>query len=77
MGVGNDRQAQAWRTAVADALGFVLGGLLGLGAGQALGWDFIGTPGWGTPQILGLLLILVGMGLCRALMRRLLVGGAP
>lgn len=72
----DDKQALAWRTAVADALGFVLGGLLGLGAGQALGWDFLGTPGWALPQILGLLLILVGMGLCRALMRRVLVGRA-
>ena len=66
--------AGAWRAAVADALGFVLGGVLGLLAGRALGWDFVGAPGWGTPQILGLLLILAGMGGCRWLLRRWLLG---
>ncbi|MET0211254.1 MAG: hypothetical protein ABW220_19585 [Burkholderiaceae bacterium] len=66
--------AEAWRAAVADALGFVLGGVLGLGVGRLLGWDFIDAPGWGMTQILGLLTILAGMGGCRWLLRRLLLG---
>ena len=65
----------AWRAALADALGFVGGGVLGLLVGRALGWEFIGAPGWGTTQILGLLAILAGMGGCRWLLRRLLLGG--
>ncbi|WP_431258859.1 hypothetical protein ACQ859_08980 [Roseateles chitinivorans] len=64
----------AWRAALADALGFVGGGVIGLLAGRALGWEFIGEPGWGPTQILGLLTILVGMGGCRWALRRLLLG---
>ncbi|WP_423594415.1 hypothetical protein [Roseateles sp. MS654] len=72
--MNNDFNA-AWRAALADALGFVGGGVIGLLIGRALGWEFIGVPGWGMPQILGLLLILAGMGVCRWLLRRLLLGG--
>ncbi len=64
----------AWRAALADSLGFVGGGVIGLLAGRALGWEFIGVPGWALPQILGLALILVGMGGCRWLLRRWLLG---
>ncbi len=67
-------QSGAWRAALADAIGFVLGGALGLFLGRWLGWDFIGSAGWGTSQILGLLLILAGMGGCRWLLRRWLLG---
>lgn len=66
----------ALREGLADALGFVLGGLAGWWLGRQLGWDFINTPGWGGPQLLGLLLILVGMGGCRWLARRLIMGKA-
>lgn len=68
----------AWRAAVADALGFVIGGMIGWLLGRALGWDFVGSPHWGAPQLLGLLTILAGMGACRWLARRLLLGrGRP
>ena len=63
----------AWRKSLADALGFVGGGVIGLLAGRALGWEFL-TPGWGAPQVLGLLMILVCMGVTCVVMRRLLLG---
>lgn len=63
----------AWRKSLADALGFVGGGVIGLLVGRALGWEFISAPGWGPTQILGLLTILVGMGATRWLLHRLLL----
>lgn len=58
---------------LADAGGFVLGALAGWQVGRAFGIDFIATPGYGFPAILGLVLILVGCGLGRFAMRRLLL----
>jgi hypothetical protein len=57
---------------LADAAGFVLGALAGWKLGAALGFDFISTPGWAMPQIIGLMLILAGCGAGRWLFRRLL-----
>ncbi|MFY7865724.1 hypothetical protein [Roseateles sp.] len=57
---------------LADAAGFVLGALAGWKLGAALGYDFINTPGWGMPQIIGLLMIMAGCGAGRWLFRRLL-----
>ena len=60
---------------VADALGFVLGALLGWWVGRHFfGIDFVADSGWGPAQIGGLLLILAGTGLGRWLMRTLLLG---
>jgi hypothetical protein len=58
---------------VADALGFVLGALVGWWVGRHFfGIDFVADSGWGPAQFGGLLLILVGTGLGRWLMRTLL-----
>jgi hypothetical protein len=65
---------KALREGLADALGFVLGALAGRALGEALGFDFFGKSGWGSEQIVGLLLILAGSGAGRLLFRRLLLG---
>jgi len=57
---------------LADALGFVFGALAGWQLGVVLGFDFIGTPGYGAAQIAGLVLIVVGCGVGRSVARRLL-----
>ncbi|MBT9500087.1 MAG: hypothetical protein IV092_02490 [Burkholderiaceae bacterium] len=57
---------------LADALGFVVGALAGWQLGVLLGFDFVGTPGYGVPQIIGLVLIVVGCGLGRFVARWLL-----
>lgn len=57
---------------LADAAGFVLGALAGWQLGSALGFDFVNTPGWGLPQLTGLLFIVLGCGVGRMLCRRLL-----
>ncbi|MCV2349196.1 hypothetical protein [Paucibacter sp. Y2R2-4] len=57
---------------LADAAGFVLGALAGWQLGAALGFDCINTPGWAMPQIIGLILIVLGCGAGRWLFRRLL-----
>lgn len=60
---------------LADALGFVVGALAGWQLGVLLGFDFINTPGYGGPQLIGLVLIVVGCGLGRFVARRLLSVG--
>jgi len=57
---------------LADALGFVIGALAGWQLGVLLGFDFVSTPGYGVPQIVGLVLIVVGCGLGRFVARWLL-----
>ncbi|MBT9491344.1 MAG: hypothetical protein IV107_03145 [Paucibacter sp.] len=57
---------------LADAAGFVLGALAGWQLGVVFGYDFVNTPGWGLPQLTGLLFIVLGCGLGRMLFRRLL-----
>jgi hypothetical protein len=57
---------------VTDALGFVLGALAGWWLGQAFGFDFIRTPGYGTAALAGLVFILLGCGAGRWLSRRVL-----
>jgi hypothetical protein len=57
--------------ALADTLGFVLGGIAGRYFGLALGFDFFGGAGWDVHAIIGLILILVGTGIGRVLFRRL------
>lgn len=48
-----------------DAAGFVLGALAGWWLGRTLGFDFVGVPGYGPNQMVGLLFILIGCGLGR------------
>ncbi|MET0517803.1 MAG: hypothetical protein ABW005_03100 [Burkholderiaceae bacterium] len=67
--------SKALREGAADALGFVLGGVAGREVGLLFGVDFFGSPGWGTPQMIGLLLVAAGCGVGRALFRRLLLRG--
>ncbi len=57
---------------VADALGFVLGALVGWWVGQAFGFDFVRTPGYGTPAVVGLVFIVLGCGAGRWISRWLL-----
>ena len=45
-----------------DALGFVLGALAGWQLGVLTGFDFIGPPGYGPQQMLGLVFIMLGCG---------------
>jgi hypothetical protein len=63
---------QAALEGLADAAGFVLGALAGWQLGSAFGYDFVNTPGWGLPQVTGLLFIVLGCGAGRLLFRRLL-----
>lgn len=58
-------------TGVADALGFTLGALAGWGLGRLLGFDFIGSAGYGATQMGGLVFIVLGCGLGKWLARRL------
>ena len=58
---------------LADAIGFTLGGLAGWWFGQALGFDFMRTPGYGAHAMAGLVCIALGCGAGRWLSRRLLV----
>ncbi len=59
--------------ALADTLGFVLGGIAGSYFGKAIGFDFFKeAKAWDSQQIVGLILILVGTGIGRMLFRRLL-----
>jgi hypothetical protein len=65
----------AFKQGLADALGFVVGAIAGWQLGRWLGYDFIGSTAWGGPQIIGLVLILVGCGLGRWLARKLILRG--
>ena len=58
--------------ALADTLGFVVGGIAGRYFGLAIGFDFFApSEHWDSHQIVGLVLILVGTGIGRVLFRRL------
>ena len=58
--------------ALADTLGFVLGGIAGRYFGLAIGFDFFApSDHWDSHQIVGLVLSLVGTGIGRLLFRRL------
>jgi hypothetical protein len=58
------------REGLADAVGFVLGALAGWSLGKLLGFDFIGTAGYGTQAMVGLVFIAVGCGAGKWLARR-------
>lgn len=69
----NPSSHNSWRHGLADALGFVLGGLAGWQLGRYFGVDFVGSTDWDLKNIGALLLIVLGTGLGRWLMRRLLI----
>ena len=56
---------------LAQAAGFVVGGLLGNALGQATGMDAMDPAGYTTTAMVGLLLIGLGSGACAQLARRL------
>ena len=64
---------RAMREGLADAIGFVAGALAGWGLGRPFGIDFIASPEWNARQIIGLLLIVAGCGVGRAVARRLML----
>jgi hypothetical protein len=57
--------ARALTRGLLDAIGFVLGAMAGWQLGVLAGFDFIGTPGYGLQQMLGLVIILAGCGVGR------------
>ena len=54
-----------------DAMGFVVGALLGYGVGAALGLDLF-APGYGTGSIIAILLVGLGGGMGLQASRRFL-----
>lgn len=62
---------QSLWVSLADALGFIVGGISGRYFGRAIGYDFFGDAGsrMDNHAIVGLVLILVGTGLGRVLFR--------
>lgn len=70
--VGKPTTGALLREGLADALGFVAGALAGWQLGLWLGFDFVGTPGYGVAQMVGLALIVLGCGLGRFVARRIL-----
>ncbi|MCE4554711.1 hypothetical protein [Pelomonas cellulosilytica] len=69
---------RALREGLADAIGFVGGALGGWAVGrEVLGIDFISSPDWNAPQLLGLVLIVAGCGVGRLLARRLMLKDKP
>ena len=60
--------ASLWKEGLTDALAFVVGGLVGFGVGRLLGLDIF-APGYGMDAMGGILLVGLGAGLGRRLMR--------
>ena len=59
---GHDNTRQLLVNGVADAVGFVVGALLGFWLGQLLGLDIF-APGYGTGSLVGIALVGLGGGL--------------
>jgi hypothetical protein len=64
------RFRDAWIVGLSDAAGFVLGALVGWGAGRLLGFDFFASSGYDANAMVGLVLIALGCGAGKALARR-------
>lgn len=58
-----------WAQGLADAVAFVVGALAGFGLGQLLGLDIF-APGYGADAMGGILLVGLGAGLARRLLRQ-------
>jgi hypothetical protein len=57
-----------WQEGISDAIGFVAGALLGFWLGQWVGLDVF-EPGYGVASLGGIVLVGLGAGLGRRLMR--------
>ena len=57
-----------WQEGIGDAIGFVAGGLLGFWLGQWVGLDVF-EPGYSVASLGGIVLVGLGAGLGRRLMR--------
>ena len=63
------RNSMLWREGIADALGFVVGALLGFWLGQLIGLNVF-EPGYGVASVGGAVLVGLGAGLGKRLARR-------
>lgn len=54
---------------LADACGFVLGALAGWSLGKLFGFDFVGSAGYDTRAMIGLVFIALGCGVGKWLAR--------
>lgn len=61
-------QRSLWVEGITDAVAFVVGGLVGYGVGKLLGLDIF-APGYGVDAMGGILLVGLGAGLGRRVMR--------
>lgn len=57
-----------WAEGITDAVAFVVGGLAGYGLGRLLGLDIF-APGYGVQAMGGIVLVGLGAGLGRRVMR--------
>ncbi len=62
------KTASLWKEGLTDAVAFVVGGMAGFGVGRLLGLDIF-APGYGMDAMGGILLVGLGAGLGRRLMR--------
>ncbi len=62
------KESSVWLEGMLDAVAFVAGALAGFGVGQLLGLDIF-APGYGVDTMAGILLVGVGAGLGRRLLR--------
>lgn len=61
-------QRSLWVEGITDAVAFVVGGLVGYGVGRLLGLDIF-APGYGLDAMGGIVLVGLGAGLARRVMR--------
>jgi hypothetical protein len=62
------RTRSLWIEGLTDAVAFVVGGLVGYGVGRLLGLDIF-APGYGLDAMGGIVLVGLGAGLGRRVMR--------
>ena len=62
------KQSSLWMEGISDAVAFVVGGLVGFGLGRLLGLDIF-APGYGVDAMGGIVLVGLGAGLGRRVMR--------
>jgi len=62
------RTRSLWIEGITDAVAFVVGGLVGYGIGRLLGLDIF-APGYGLDAMGGIVLVGLGAGLGRRMLR--------